>query len=75
MSGIPDGKPTKPPMSDQNFLNVLVRLDELMKARLIAWDVRSSQEAEDRLLRLTQRVKDIRLMVVRPFRSLRKSGL
>jgi hypothetical protein len=75
MCGIPDGKPTKPPMSDRNFLNVLMRLDELMKARLVAWDVRSSEEADERLRRLTQRIKDIRLIVVQPFCSLRKSGL
>ena len=57
--GIPDNNPTKPLRIVPHFLHVLKYVEELMEARLVAWDERSSEEIEQRLHRLTQRVKEI----------------
>lgn len=44
--------PTKP-LTAKHFVNVLEHLEELLEADIIAWDARSSAQAQRRLDRLT----------------------
>ena len=41
------------PMAARHFLNVLEHLDELLEADIIAWDAKSSEQAQRRLDHLT----------------------
>jgi hypothetical protein len=45
------------PLSASHFVNVLAHLESVAAADLIAWDARSSEEAQHRLDRLTALVK------------------
>ena len=52
-----DQNPEQPPLSARHFISVLAHLQAVLDAELVAWDARTSSDAQQRLDRIAAAIK------------------
>ena len=52
-----DQNPEHPPLSAHHFIGVLAHLQAVLDAELIAWDARTSSDAQQRLDRIAAAIR------------------